>query len=82
MTTENARKAGMLSDRLRSIDNMIYKAGRAMGALSNCGRSVTIVIGDENLYGIPKHIAIEAIDLIANRLGEEHEKVEAEIKTM
>lgn len=82
MTIENARKAGMLSDRLRSIDNMIYKAGRAMGALSNCGRSVIIVIGDENLYDIPKDIAIEVINLIANRLSEEHNKIEAEIKAM
>lgn len=82
MTIENARKAGMLSDRLRSIDNMMYKTGRAMGALSNCGESVIIVIGDENLCDIPKGIAIEAINLIANRLGEEHGKIEAEIRDM
>ena len=82
MTIENARKAGMLSDKLKNIDNMMFKAGRAMGDLANCGASVTIVIGGENLYNIPKGIAIEVINLIANRLSEEHDKIEAEIKAM
>lgn len=81
MTTENARKAGMLSDKLKNIDNMMYKAGRAMGCLANGHASVTIEIGDEKLY-IPKDIAIEVINLIANRLSEEHDKIEAEIKAM
>ena len=82
MTTENARKAGMLSDKLKNIDNMMFMAGRAMGDLANCGASVAIVIGGENLYNIPKGIAIEVINLIANRLSEEHDKIEAEIKAM
>lgn len=82
MTTENARKAGMLSDKLKNIDNMMFKAGRAMGCLANSHASVTIEIGDENLCDIPKDIAIEVINLIANRLSEEHNKIEAEIKAM
>ena len=81
MTTENARKVGMLSDKLRNIDNMMFKAGRAMGSLVNANASATVEIEDEKLY-IPKGIAIEAINLIAKRLGEEHDKIEAEIKAM
>ena len=81
MEIENARKAGMLSDKLKNIDNMMFKAGRAMGDLANCGASVTIEIGDEKLY-IPRDIAIEVIKLIANRLSEEYNKTEAEIKAM
>ena len=81
MTIENARKAGILSDRLRNIDNMIFKAGRAAGSLANDHASVTVEIEGEKLY-IPKGIAIEAINLIANRLGEEQGKIEAEIKAM
>ena len=81
MTTENARKVGMLSDKLRNIDNMMFKAGRAMGSLVNTNASATVEIEDEKLY-IPKGIAIEAINLIAKRLGEEHDKIEAEIKAM
>lgn len=82
MTTENARRAGILSDKLRNINNMMYKAGRAMGGLADCGASTPIIIGGENLYNIPKDIAIEVINLIANRLGEEQSKIEAEIKAM
>ena len=81
MTIENARKAGMLSDRLRDIDNMMFKAGRAMGSLANANASVTVEIEGEKLY-IPKGIAIEVIKLIANRLCEEQGKIEAEIKAM
>ena len=81
MTIENARKVGILSDKLKNINNMMFKTGRAMGALANVHASVTIEIGDEKLY-IPKSIAIEAVNLIANRLSEEYKKIEAEIKDM
>ena len=52
-----------------------------MGALANDHASVTIEIGDEKLY-IPKSIAIEVVNLVANRLSEEYKKIEAEIKDM
>ena len=81
MTIENARKVGILSDRLKNINNMMFKAGRVMEALANDHASVTIEIGDEKLY-IPKGIAIEVVNLIANRLSEEYKKIAAEIKDM
>ena len=82
MTIENARKAGMLSAKLKDIDNMIYNANRAMRNLSNCDASTTIVIGDEKLYGVPEDIAIEVINLIIKRLKTERDKITTEIKAL
>lgn len=81
MTIENARRAGILSDKLRNIDNMMFKTGRAAGSLANAHASATVEIEGEKLL-TPKGIAIEAVNLIANRLSEEQDKIEAEIKAM
>ena len=83
MTTENARKAGELAARLQEIHNAIYKAEK-LGQITinrHCA-DVTVKVDNDFISGVPKEIAKEAIDLIANRLSEEYKKIEAEIKAM